>query len=184
MKLAVSKRSLAASQAKKIRRNGNIPAVVYSQGKVGAHIEVQGAEFRKILNEIEPGTLSTTVFQLEDGGKKHSAILKDIQYHVTTYEPLHLDFQELVDKVPVTVNVPLVCTGVADCVGIKLGGFLRQIYRVIRVKCLPKDIPSQFEIDVRDLNVGQSRVLSEVAFPKGVTPLMELKNIAVTIAKK
>ncbi len=71
--------------------------------------------------------MPTTVFTLSDGKKERRAIIKDIQYHLTTYHVSHIDFEELVDNVPVSVKVPVNCIGVADCMGIKFGGFLRQV---------------------------------------------------------
>lgn len=181
MELKATKRE---KNCKVIRREGNIPAIFYSQGKEGEELIVGGGDFRKILNQIQPGTLSTTIFTLDVGGKKRKAILKDIQYHVTTYEISHLDFEELVDGVPVTLNVPIQCTGVVDCIGIKLGGSLHQIVRTIKVRCLPKDIPSQFEVDIRELNVGQGKRVGDISIPKAVQPMIDTKNMAVVIAKR
>src|ERR1700722_3341352 len=158
---------------KVIRRMGKVPAVLYAQGKEGRSIAVGAIDFKKILNQIVPGTLSTTIFNLDIDGKKTSAILKEIQYHITTYEVSHLDFIELIDGVLVELKVPIQCTGVMDCVGVKLGGTLRQVIRTVRGRCLPKDIPAAFEVDVRELNVGQEKKLSEIAMPKGVQPLMD-----------
>jgi large subunit ribosomal protein L25 len=84
----------------------------------------------------------------------------------------------------VTVNVPIQILGLADCVGIKLGGFLRQVIRSLKVSCLPKHIPQEFELDVRDLNVGQSKRLSDIAIPGTARPIGRMSEVAVVIAKK
>ncbi len=55
------------------------------------------------------------------------------------------------------VNVPIQLVGTADCAGVKLGGFLRQVIRSLKVSCLPKHIPQEFTFDVRDLNIAQSK---------------------------
>ncbi len=172
------------TESKVLRREGNIPAVLYAGGKAGENIAVGGIEFKKILNQIEPGTLSTTIFTLDIGGKKKRAILKDIQYHVTTYSVSHLDFAELVEGHPVEIKVPIQCTGVVDCIGVKLGGNLRQVIRTVDVRCLPKDIPQKFEVDVRDMNIGQAIKLSQVKMPAGVQPLMDTNCVAVAITKR
>lgn len=185
MELTVSKRTPGKkSEIKNIRREGNIPAVIYSQGKVGEEFVVNGPAFKKILNQIEPGTISTKVFTLLQNGKKTRAILKDIQYNVVNYDVIHLDFEELHDQVPVNINIPIQCTGVVDCVGVKLGGGLRQIIRHLRVRCLPKDIPGKFEIDVRELGVNESKRLSDMQIPKEVRPLVDLKEIVVVVSKR
>lgn len=169
---------------KKIRRAGGIPAIIYSQGKVGTTFEVDAVAFQKVLNQIVPGTLSTTIFTLKEGSKTKKAIVKDIQYHRTSYNVIHLDFEELIDSVPVSLNVPIQCVGVVDCIGIKLGGNLRQVSRSLKVKALPKDIPSHIEIDITNMNVGEEKKLADIAIPSGVRPLSDMNTLAVVIAKK
>jgi large subunit ribosomal protein L25 len=173
------------TENKTIRREGGIPAIVYSQGKEGVTCSVDKIEFQKALNQLRTsGTLSTTIFSLKNDKKITKALLKDIQYHVVSYDVLHLDFIELIDSVEVDVNVPIQCIGVMDCVGIKLGGNLRQVVRAVKVRCLPKNVPSQFEIDIRELNVGQGKRVSDIEMPKGVRPLMDSNSLAVVIAKR
>ena len=185
MKLAVSERSdLKKSTTGVIRREGQIPAVLYSQGKIGVTLTVDGIGFKSVLRGIEKGTLPTTIFDLETpDGKKRRAIVKDIQYHVTTYDILHLDFEELHEGVKVRLKVPIQCTGVVDCSGVKQGGMLRQIIRHIEVECFPKDIPTHFDMDVRDLNLMHSRRLKDLKLPSTVRPLSRLGEVAVVVSK-
>jgi large subunit ribosomal protein L25 len=184
MKLTVAARNKKKSETKRLRREGKIPAILYSKGEKGKEIVVDGTDFKKILNTTPAGTLSSKVFSLEGEGKTVKAIIKDIQYKITTYDVIHLDFEELHTDVPVTLNIPLVCVNIVDCIGVKLGGVIRQVVRQVRVTCLPKDIPAQFEIDVRDMNLGQMKKLNALSIPKGVRPAIDLKEIAVVIARK
>lgn len=185
MKLNMSKRVGAKKgEVKAIRREGNIPSILYSQKRAAEKIEINGTEFGTCLRQIEQGRLPTTVFALSDGKAETKAIVKDIQYHPTTYQVLHIDFEELVNDVPVSVKVPIECTGVAECLGIKLGGFLRQVIRHVKVECLPKAIPTKFVVDVKDLGIKQSRRLSEIQMPAGVRPLAKLEEVVVVIAKR
>lgn len=186
MKLRVFTRNEAKkSESNKIRREGNIPAVVYTRGKESRTVAVDGSEFSALLRTVLPGRLSTTVFTLaDDHGKTHPVIVKEIQYHPTTYKVLHLDFEELSDKTPVKVNVPIECTGVVDCVGVKLGGVLRQVVRHLRIRCLPKDIPSAFMIDVRSMGQNDKKRLSDLEIPNSVKPIADLNEVAVVIAKR
>lgn len=172
------------SHIKLMRREGNIPAVLYSPGVAAQMISVNTEEFEAALRKIKPGMLSTTVFTLNVDKKTIKAIVKDIQYTLTTYKVIHLDFEELKDSVPIRVNVPVNCVGVADCAGIKLGGFFNQVTRSIKVKCLPNDLPEQFEVDVRSLGLGQSKRLRDLEKPKGVTTLTEDEKVIVVIAKR
>ena len=185
MKLAVKQRvSEKKKEIKDIRREGHVPAIIYSSKTQAEKLIVDGAEFKTILREMKPGQLPTTIFVLHDGKSERRAIIKDIQYHLTTYIVSHIDFEELVDDVPVSVKVPVNCIGIMDCVGIKLGGFLRQVVRHVRVECLPKHIPSEFIVDVKDLGIRQSKRLKDLAMPKGVKPLASQEEVLVVIAKR
>ncbi|NGX46155.1 MAG: 50S ribosomal protein L25 [Chlamydiae bacterium] len=185
MKLNITARTVGKkSDAKKIRREGNIPAIVYVNGKKGEEIVVEGGAFRKALNHIEKGTLATQIFTLQKEGKQRRAILKDIQYKPTNYEIIHLDFAEIDDKKPVKVNVSIRCTGMDRSIGVQQGGVLRQVIRNMRVNCLPKDIPSYFELDVSSLGLGQTKKLRDIALPKGVSSEAGLNEVAAVIAKR
>lgn len=185
MKLAVKNRvGEKKKDIKEIRREGNIPAIIYSSKSQPEKLIVTGPEFNAILREMKPGQLPTTIFALSDGKKERRAIIKDIQYHLTTYNVSHIDFEELVDNVPVSVKVPVNCIGVGDCVGIKLGGFLRQVVRHVKVECLPKNIPAEFLVDVKDLGIRQSKRLKDLAMPNGVRPLAKPEEVVVVIAKR
>lgn len=185
MKLTITPRSAKAKgEIKQIRRKGNIPAVVYAPGEKAESIEVNGAEFGALVREIKAGHLPTSVFTLVIGNKEVKAIIKDIQYNMINYKVSHIDFEKLSDKVLITVNVPVTCAGIVDCVGIKLGGFLRQVYRTVSVECLPGVMPKEFVIDIRELGIGQSRRLSDIPMPKGVKPLEDMKKVLVVIGKQ
>lgn len=184
MKLTLTKRAGGTKgDAKKIRREGNIPAVFYAKGHAVEQVVVPGAEFQAILRSLKQDQLSTRTFALSYEGKTHKAIIKDIQYHPATYAIEHIDFVMLFDHQPVTVSVPLEITGAAECEGIKLGGTLRQVIRKLKVSCLPKDIPHRFEIDVRDLGIAQSKRLGDISMPANVRSLMPMKEVAVVVAK-
>ena len=185
MKLEVHKRTTGKKGGtNKLRREGNIPGILYGCNVAGTPIHVKTDEVAAILRNMRPGLLATTVFELHEGSKKHKAIIKDIQYHVASYDVMHIDFVLIAEDKPVTINVPIQVMGLADCVGIKLGGFLRQVVRTLKVSCLPKHIPQEFTIDVRDLNVGQSKTLGEIAIPSTVRPLARMSEVAVIIGKK
>lgn len=185
MKLTAHVRAKAKkSDTKQIRREGKIPAILYSAGQPNLPLTLNGDEMRAVLRQMKPGHLGTTIFHLNLDGKERRAIIKDIQYQLTTYEVSHIDFEELFDDVSISVKVPIQCTGVAECVGVKLGGFLRQVIRHVKVECLPKHIPSHFLVDVQDLGIKQSKKLSDIAIPQGVKPLAKMDEVVVVVSKR
>lgn len=186
MKLNIKTRlAETKGEANAMRRAGNIPAVLYAKNQPNRLYEVSGEEFRTHLRKMPKGNLPNTVFSLEDEkGNTIKAIVKDIQYHVSNYNILHLDFLELKDDVEVNVKVPLRFIGAADCVGVKLGGVVRAVIRHVKVRCLPQDIPSEFNLDITKLSMNQSLRLSSLKMPENVKSLLSPKETAVTIAKR
>lgn len=173
------------SEAKRLRREGKIPSIVYEKGKAGKTIAVDRTEFGTILRKMEPGRLSTTIFELVDeSGKKFRAIIKDIQYKVTNYEVSHIDFEELVEGTKVNVKIPIECTGMAESPGIKLGGVLRQVIRSLLVRCLPKDIPAFFQLSVNSLGPRESKRLSDLEIPSSIRPLANMKEVVAVVVKR
>ncbi len=170
------------SELGEIRRAGNIPAVLYAPFKSAEKIVIDGVDLKTALRGIVPGRLSTTQFLLEGEKQESCVLVKDIQYHPTTYDVLHMDLMVPGDLV--RVRVPIEYTGVAECQGIKLGGFLRQVIRSILVECRKDQIPEVFSLDVRELVIGQSKRLSDLTIPEGIRPLVNLKEVAVVIAKR
>ncbi|GAB4236135.1 MAG: 50S ribosomal protein L25/general stress protein Ctc [Chlamydiales bacterium] len=186
MKLSVTPRVVEKKrESKRLRRDGKIPAVIYGKALENATISIDEKAFCDAMRSIPKGRLATTRFNLTgESGNPREAIVKDIQYHPTTYKILHLDFEELQPDVKVNINVPIVFTGVVDCVGIKLGGVLRPVIRSLRVSCYPKDIPAYFELNVKNLKLKQYLRLSDISIPEEVRPLADLNEVAVVIAKR
>jgi len=185
MKLkALQREKNSKCDVKRIRREGKVPAILYSNGKDAESILIDKVAFDTVLREIKQGCLSTTIFLLDLNGKERKAIVKDIQYNLTNYQVIHLDFEELKKDLPVQLKIPIFFTGVAECVGVKLGGFLRQVIRSIKVECLPEKIPSEFLVDVAALGMRQTRRLRDLVLPSGVKPLASLDEVLVVVAKR
>lgn len=185
MELVVAERTVGKkSFLKMIRQQGDIPAVIYVRGKKGLSVTVEGPAFKKFLSTIEQGTLSSTGFTLKSGETVIKAIVKDIHYDITTYDVIHLDFEELVHNVPVELNIPIKCVNVMDCLGVKLGGILRQIIYALRVICLPEHIIPCLEIDVKNLGLSQTRKLHDILIPSTMKPVTSLKEVVVTVTRR
>lgn len=180
MKLAIKKREKSLGE---IRRSGEVPAIVYSKGQPAEAITIDGVELNTHLRGLKDGHLPTTIFTLHDGKREVRALIKDIQRNIITYRVSHIDFEELVEDAPISLNVPIVLVGVSECVGVKLGGTIRQVIRRVRVKCLPRHIPKEFTLDVKDLGIKQKKRLSELTLPEGVKSLVNMDEVVVVVAK-
>ena len=144
MKLSMKKRVEGKKNAvRQLRRNGEIPAVLYAKGFPSESISINEAEFSTALRQVAPGRLPTVVFTLSEGKEEVRVLVKDIQRDPTTYQIEHLDFLVLGKGPRVTVKIPVEFKGVVECTGLKLGGFLRQVIRHVKVSCPQDQIPEK-----------------------------------------
>src|SRR5215510_8434707 len=139
------------NEARRVRREGKIPAVVYGAGKESLPITVDPRVVTRILNS-ETG--HNSIFDLSLSGEKTKAMIVDWQYEPIKGKLLHIDLKRIaMDKV-LRVKVPIVLKG--EAAGVKQeGGILEQILRELEVECLPADIPSHIDADVSELVFGK-----------------------------
>lgn len=143
------------------------------------------AEFSARMRQVVPGRLATTRFLLVgEDGKERGVVIKEIQYHPTTYNVLHVDFEELIDGVAISVKIPIEFVGGAECQGVKQGGFLRQVIRGLRVRCTPDKMPEVLRLNVQPMTMKETRRLSDLDVPEGVRPLVDMHEVLVVVAKK
>ncbi len=143
--------------ARRIRREGKIPAVLYGRKMGTFHLALKPQELKKILST---GAGENTLIGLKMSGPgsdkigKQVVMLKDLQVHPISQSYLHADFYAVAMDVKIEVEIPIRLTGKAE--GTKVGGILGQALRELRVRCLPTDIPEFIELDVSPLKIGDS----------------------------
>ena len=151
--------------ARSIRKNKNIPAVIYGEKKSPVAIELNGRDFEMLLQT--PG-LRTKLFEIDTTAGHEDAMLMDIQYHPVTDRVIHADFKRIDVKKPVSVSVPVEVINVETSKGIKLGGVLNFAVRKVALRGLVHDIPEKIIIDLTNLNIGDSVHGSDLVLPAGV----------------
>ncbi len=146
------------NHAKRVRRDGKIPAVVYGAGKDSRPITVDPRVVTRILNS-ETG--HNTIFDLALDGEKTKAMIVDWQYEPIKGRLLHIDLKRIaLDKV-LRVSVPIELIG--EAAGVKQeGGILEQMLREVEIECLPADIPSHIDVDVSHLTFGKVLRVSDL----------------------
>ena len=138
------------NDARRVRRQGKVPAVVYGAGKAAMPVEVDPRQVSRILNS-ETG--HNTVFDLTVDGDRTKAMIVDWQYEPIKGSLLHIDVKRIAMEQKLRVNVPIELVGEPE--GVKTqGGLLEQIVRDVEVECLPADIPSSVELNVAALVFG------------------------------
>jgi large subunit ribosomal protein L25 len=179
--LFVTKRNeVGKGAARKIRREGLIPAVLYGREMEPIPLTVNPIDLKKALStEARENTLLELHVKGDGEEITKIALLRDVQYDNLTSRPIHFDFQEILMKELITVKVPVEIVGKAP--GIQEGGILEEILREIEVECLPASIPNVIEIDVSQLGIGDSIHISDLTLPEGVTVLHDPDETIVTI---
>src|SRR6058998_1655738 len=139
------------NDARRVRKQGKVPAVVYGAGKQALPVSVDPRQVSRILHS-ETG--HNTVFDLAVDGERTKAMIVDWQYEPIKGALLHIDLKRIAMDQKLRVNVPIELKG--EAAGVKQqGGILEQVLREVEVECLPGDIPNSIDADVSDLVFGK-----------------------------
>jgi large subunit ribosomal protein L25 len=155
---AHARESGSKNDARRVRQDGKIPAVVYGAGKDSVSISVDPRVVTRILNS-ETG--HNTIFDLALDGEKTKAMIVDWQFEPIKGKLLHIDLKRIaLDKV-LRVSVPIFLVG--ESAGVKQeGGIMEQMLREVEIECLPADIPSHIDADVSELTFGKVLRVSDL----------------------
>src|SRR5436309_6340983 len=144
--------------ARRVRRSGNIPAVVYGAKKDSVAVTVNPKQISRILHS-DSG--HNTVFDLKVGSEQTKAMIVDWQYEPIKGALMHIDMKRIAMDVLLRVKVPIHLVGIAE--GVKTqGGLMDQVLREVEVECLPTDIPSHIDIDVTAMVFGDVKRVKDL----------------------
>lgn len=157
-----SKEGSGKGVARKIRGNGQIPAVMYKSGGGDAlHFILNTSDFRHLIY-----TPKFKMAEITLDGKVYKCIVKDIQFHPVTDEVLHLDFLELVPGVKFKATVPLRFVGQAP--GVKAGGKFLPKLRQLNILTTPEKVVDEVSADISSMELGSTIRVRDVIIPEGV----------------
>jgi large subunit ribosomal protein L25 len=174
-KLNVNSRSSEGSRAaRRLRRTGRVPGVLYGGGGEAVGFDADARELRMALAG------SGAVLDLSiDGAKATPVVLKEAQRHPLLGETTHVDLLRVKLNEETHATVPLELTGVDESPGVKEGGVLEQITRELNVQALPTAIPESIIHAVGEMQIGETILLDAVAAPEGVTFLDDPEETTV-----
>ena len=154
---------LGKKAAKILRKNGDIPCVIYGEKRgenglpVATHFTVSEKEINKIIFTPHIYLINVTI-----DGAEHKAILKETQFHPVTDKVLHVDFLEVHPEKPITMGVPVVAKGLAE--GVRAGGRLMMMIRKLQVRAVYDAIPEKLDVDVTTLGLGKSIKAGQLSY--------------------
>ncbi len=158
--------------SRRLRHAGKIPAIIYGRDKAPQSLALgHHAMFHHTENEA----FFSHILVINIDGQSEKAILKDMQWHPSKQQIMHMDFQRVDENHAIRVHVPLHFMGEDVAPGIKEGGLASHLMTSVEVSCLPAKLPEFIEVDISALDLGASIHLSELTLPEGVE-LIELSH--------
>ena len=177
LEVQATKREKTGKQvAKKLRREGLLPAVIYGGGRPEAtHIAVPAKEVKRLKHHHG-------LIKLNLDGEERMCILKDIQYNWLGDVPIHLDFQEVTfgETIEVTVELEFVGTPVGVS---EEGGVLEILKREVTIETLPREIPEKITVDISNLHAGDALHVGDIPLPEGAKLVDSPDETVVVVAE-
>lgn len=164
-------------EARRLRREGLVPGVVYGGGGEPLAFQIGERELRSALSG------HSALYELKlDGDKPQPVLIREYQRHPVSGAITHIDLirVSLKEKVQAAVNVEV--TGAEDSPGIRFGGLLEQTLREVNVSALPMEIPESLTLDASSLEIGDALHVSDIVAPDGVEILDDPESLVATIA--
>ena len=154
--------------SRRLRRLDNaIPAILYGGNKDPMALTIAHDD---ILHATENEAFFSHIITLNIGKDKEKAVVKALQRHPAKRLIMHADFLRVDEKQAITMKVPLHFINEDKCVGVKLGsGSIRKTLNELEISCLPNNLPQYIEVDMLEVEVGQTLHISDIALPEGVT---------------
>ena len=149
-----------------LRRNGSIPAVIYGGSKDPIRVSILEKDITKAA--LVPG-FSTQILSVSVSGNNEDVIIKEIQRHPASERVLHADLMRVNPDTKISISVPVRFINEENCIGVKMhGGAISRLINNIDINCLASNLPEYIEVDVENMDIGDSVFLSALSLPEGV----------------
>jgi large subunit ribosomal protein L25 len=163
-----------------IRKNGQVPAVIYGDKQAPTLIALEN---KLLVRQLEAAGFMTRLFDLEIDGKKFRVLPRDVQYDPLSDRPVHVDFLRVSANTRVRVAIPVAFLNADKSPGIKRGGTLNVVHHEIEIMCAPDKIPARFEVSLEGLQINDAVHLSKLNLPKDIKLTTREKDFTIaTIA--
>lgn len=177
-KLEVKSRDAGGSRAaRRLRRSGRIPGVLYGGDSDALSFDVDARELRLAL--AGSGAVVDLVI---DGGRATPVVLKEAQRDPVRGQTTHVDLLRVRLDRPIHAVVALELTGVEDAPGVRAGGILEHLVRELNIEALPAEIPESIVHEVGELEIGDTLALASISVPDSVTLLDDQETVIATVS--
>jgi len=166
--------------ARRLRQAGQVPAVLYGPKTESVLLSVNKSDLDLALKQGRSGQIILNLVVQGDGETyTRPAMIKELQLHPVSRNYLHIDFYEIDLDRKITLGIPVVAVG--SSVGVERGGVLQIVRRELEVECLPFEVPESIEIDITDLDMGDSIHVKDISMAGDVELLGESNLTVITV---
>ena len=163
-------------QVRALRKNGNVPAIVYGGSEQNEKVSVS----KKTINAlISKENFLSNILTLNINGKTQNVLPKELKYNVVTDDIIHIDFVRLLEGAKIILNIPVKFINNEKSPGLKRGGVLNIVRRKVELKCPTENIPSELVVDLDGVDIGESFKISSIKLPENVVPAIQGRDFVI-----
>ena len=155
---------------------GMVPGIIYGKGSEPSKIALENKILMKLMNT---GSFYSTIIDIDINGKVEKILPKQLQYHPVTDKLIHFDFLRVQENTKVTVEIPIEFLNQDKCPGLKKGGVLNTVRRLVELSCNANNIPSKLEFDLINSEIGDAVKISNINLPDGVLPTITDRDFVI-----
>ncbi len=155
---------------------GMVPGIIYGKGSEPTKIALEDKILNKLMNT---GSFYSTIIDIDINGKLEKILPKQLQYHPVTDRLIHFDFLRVQENTKVNVEIPIEFLNQDKCPGLKKGGVLNTVRRLVELTCNANNIPSKLEFDLAESEIGDAVKISNINLPEGVAPTISDRDFVI-----
>tara|TARA_Y100000590_G_scaffold246738_2_gene277209 strand:+ start:719 stop:1417 length:699 start_codon:yes stop_codon:yes gene_type:complete len=175
-KYKVIERSKTNGSTLSLINKGLIPGIVYGKGTEPTQIAFENKVLQKLMHS---GSFYSKIINIDINGKVEKILPKSLQYHPVTDRLIHFDFLRVQDDTKVTVEIQVEFLNQDICPGLKKGGVLNLVRRLVELSCNANNIPNKLEFDLEKTEIGDAVKISNISLPEGVKPTITDRDFVI-----
>ena len=169
-------RSKEIGSNKSLLNKGLVPGIIYGKDSKPLKIAFENKILNKLMNS---GSFYSKIIDIDIQGKEEKILPKQLQYHPVTDKLIHFDFLRVKEDTKVTVEIPIEFLNQDSCPGLKKGGVLNLVRRLVELSCNANKIPEKLKFDLKDSEIGDAVKISNVELPEGVNPTITDRDFVI-----
>ena len=169
-------RSKDLGSTKSLLKKGMIPGIIYGKGSESTKVVFEDKILKKLMNA---GGFYSKIIDIEIAGKREKVLPKSLQYHPVSDHLIHFDFLRVQENTKVNVEIPVEFLNQETCPGLKKGGVLNLVRRLVELSCFANKIPEKLQFDLKESEIGDSIKISSIELPEGVKPTISDRDFVI-----